>query len=727
MSSDQPEQVKDTRQEGGEDDLLGVIADVERQLESLKTHRADRDAFRQRLEVRERELEQRQKDLTAAEEALKERASLQQVQDDQFAQRQRDLEAAELDLNQRREKLERDFAALAEEQRKAADSAAREAAELKNMSVALEQREHRLAEHAANISKQREAFEELSAELTRREEQAALEEKELARLREEAAEFKNRLTESDRANSARIAELDQAQRRVSDLEAKVSELTRAVEETRARFEEQSARLTEQLRIAKEEVKRAGDAQSALMAEIAKRDKAADDSRREVELFKAEAARKAASATEADNRLGDFKRQLIERDSRIQELSTKLAAATNKFREVSQTLQEQAALAEQSHALQIELKERDREIARLKAAVSHTPDDSTHKADIEALEQQLTEMRQQLDEAREANRTLKARAAQAAPAPAGASGGIPAEIGEAVMTRWRRLRLMRTLLQEQGEKLREAGETVRARFAQAEQVLAQREQLAQARTAIAAAQEKLQKFQARAAVGKAGVAMFYMVGALAGLAGLSWAISGEVTPSRFAARATINADTRGRQTSDEQLAQWQQYIEGEIKDPRMHETAAERMARAGIVSLATPGQLAQRLDRDLVAESGTAGSLKIELRGTGKAKTIRELDTFVTAIASQANATKERRPDGLGVVIAEKPNADAGPIDSNRMIYAGAIFGFGLCFCFGAGTLTYNRLSKAKIRLEQEQDIDAILDNTNWRQAEEKMREGRPRT
>jgi hypothetical protein len=374
------------------------------------------------------------------------------------------------------------------------------------------------------------------------------------------------------------------------------------------------------------------------------------------------------------------------------------------------------------ALQEELKKRDRLIAELKSAGASQVDSTAHKADIEALQQQLQQMQAQLQDARNSNRDLKTKLASDQPRPE--SGGIPEEVGETIMTRWRRLRLMRSLLQEQGEKLREASEAVRTKYAEAGQVLAQRDQLAQARASMSTVHDKLQKLQARAAVGKASVAMFYLVGAFAGMAGLAWAISGEVAPARFAARAVINADTRGRQTSDDQLAEWQKYIEGEVRDPRMHEVAAERMARAGIVSLSTPGQLSQRIEKDFIADTGVTGSLKLELRGDGKAKTIRELDTFVTTLVSQANATKERRPDGLGVLVAEKPNADAGAIESNRATYAAVIFALGSVLCLGAGGFTYNRLSRAKVRIEEEQNIDAILDDSNWKRAEAALRQGR---
>lgn len=707
----------------GEDELLGVIADVERQLESLKSHRAEREGFRHKLEEREKDLEQRHREISQRDTELAERAAAVSSEGHRLAERARETEAAEAELARRRDKLEHDFAALAEEQRRATDAAAKEAAELKAMSVALEQREHRLAEHAASISRQRETFESVAAELAKREESAAAAAAELQESRREVQYLKQSLDQSEREGAARIAQLDQVTKHAAESEHHLSELTRSTDEARARYEDQHSKLSEQLRIAKDEIKRAGEAQSALMAELALRDKTVEDTRKEADLIKAEAARRQVGITDAETRIADYKRQLIDRDSRIQDLSTKLAAATSKFREVSQTLQEQASLAEQAQALHDELRQRDQTITELKARAETGGDSTVAKADLEALEQQLQQMRTQLQESRTANRDLKAQLSEAG-SDAASGGGVPEDVGEAIVTRWRRLRLMRNMLQEQGAKLQQASEAVRQRFDQAEQVLAQRDQLAQARASIATVHEKLQRLQAGAAAGKAAVAVFYLVGALAGLAGLSWAVSGEVAPAKYAARAIINADTKGRQTSDEQLVEWQKYIESELKDPRFQDAAAERMTRVGIVSLSTPGQLAQRMEADLIAESGVAGTLKIELKGDGRAKTVRELDTLVTALVSQANATKERRADGLGVLIAEKPNADAGPIESNRMTYALATFGVGAVLCLGLGSVTYQRLSKAKVRIEEEQQIDSILEDSNWKRAEKLMREGR---
>lgn len=711
---------------GGEADLLGVIADVEKQLASLKSHRAEREEFRNRLETRSRELDQRASDIAAREAELQELEKAHEADGRRHTQRESDLEASEQDLAQRRQKLESDFAALADEQRRGAEVSAKEAAEIKAMSVALEQREHRLAEHAANISRQRESYEAMAAELAKREEAAAAVGVELDKLRRLAEELKTRLDESERVASSRIAELDQVTQRAMDLERRSAEMARQLEEGRRQFEDQSQKLSEHLRLAKDEVKRAGEAQSALMVEITKRDKAAEESRKEAEQVKAETQRRQAALTDAEARLADFKRQVIDRDSRIQDLSAKLAGATSKFREVSQSLQEQASLAEQAQALQDDLKERDKKIGELKAALAKGGSSSSARADAEALERQLQQMREQLEESRNAYRALKAKVAEgrATGGENGGGGGVPEEVGEAIMTRWRRLRLMRSLLQEQGEKLRGASEAIRERYETAEQVLSQRDQLAKARASVQTIHDKLGKLQAKAAVGKAASVMLYVVAALGGLAGLSWAVAGQIAPSTYAARAIVNADTKSRQTSDDQLAEWQRFIESQVKDPRMMELAAERMARAGIVSLSTPGQLSQRVEADLMTDSAMPGNLKIELRGGGKAKTVRELETFVTALVSQANATKERRADGLGIVIAERPNADAGPIDNNRVIYAAGCFGLGLVLCLGFGSATFSRLSKAKVRIEEEQQIDAILEDSNWKEAERKMRADR---
>ena len=62
-----------------------------------------------------------------------------------------------------------------------------------------------------------------------------------------------------------------------------------------------------------------------------------------------------------------------------------------------------------------------------------------------------------------------------------------------------------------------------------------------------------------------------------------------------------------------------------------------------------------------------------------------------------------------------------PIDDQRLIYGAVLFGLGLGASGMLGMAVWRRLAKAKVRFEEEQQIDAVLDEVNWRQAAEAIR------
>jgi hypothetical protein len=138
-----------------------------------------------------------------------------------------------------------------------------------------------------------------------------------------------------------------------------------------------------------------------------------------------------------------------------------------------------------------------------------------------------------------------------------------------------------------------------------------------------------------------------------------------------------------------------------------------MGRKGIESLSTAPALAQRLSADLNHEAPVAGQITIELRGKGKDKTVRTLETFVNSVVSQANAGKERRPDGLATIIAEAPNALAGAVSDQRPLYALVIFGAGFGLISFAGLVVWRRLAAVKVKFEEEAKLDDMLDGANW--------------
>lgn len=661
------------RHHSGEDDLLGVIADVEKQLESLRQVKAERDEERAKLTERERAVR-------ALEAAAAERAQ-------QLTAREAELTAALAELQSRAERCEQDFRALAQAQQQAAAEGEKRASQLAGREAAMDEREQRLTESATATARERQGLEARAADLNEKEN----------RLRAAAVEL-------DRERTQMHAEAEAANNRAKEAqgaaEAARHEAARAEESRRAIAQELEARGAQLT-----------DAQSKLR--------------------------------EASDHAVSLSAQLAEKDQRVQDLTAKLGGATAKFREVSQTLKDQARMLGDATAMEADRRAKEQRIAELEAKLAakgdHAEADASLRARIAGLEQdvqirneriaelekagprstkdnqaaaalqaELDKSRAELKAARKQMQAMKASldAAQA-------SGPIPEQIGQAITTRWRRLRLMRTLLQEQGKKIQKAGEAIRGRYEQTEQLKGQRDELVAARNAIAEARKKLDRMTARAAKGKAVSAVFHIIGILAALGGISWAVAGEVAPATFAARSTIAADNRTVAATPEQLAEWTKYHEELLKDPALMEVAADRMGRRGIESLATAGALSARLNADLSHEAPISGQIVMEFRGKGRGPTQRTLDTYVNALVSQSNAGKERRVDGLPTMIVETASVLDGPIVDPRPVYALAVFGAGFGLTGLLMLIIWKRLSAARTKFEEEAQIDALLDNVNW--------------
>jgi hypothetical protein len=141
-----------------------------------------------------------------------------------------------------------------------------------------------------------------------------------------------------------------------------------------------------------------------------------------------------------------------------------------------------------------------------------------------------------------------------------------------------------------------------------------------------------------------------------------------------------------------------------------------MARRGIVTLGTPGQLQTFLTKNFSTESPAPGQLTLELRGSGATKLTRILDTYVAAVSSQANAGKERRADGLGTTVVTVANTGPGPISDPRLFYAVGVFAGGLALSLCFVVLIWKRLATSKVKFEEDQLVDAALAEANWKQA-----------
>lgn len=281
---------------------------------------------------------------------------------------------------------------------------------------------------------------------------------------------------------------------------------------------------------------------------------------------------------------------------------------------------------------------------------------------------------------------------------------------AIQRRRERLELCRTLSRKRAQKIKKAEDALATRFEQCERILGMRQELAEARELITAAQRRTDRQRAS---GKTAALAFYGSAAAALLGVLSWFGTQQAIPAIFSARAIIAADARGRTLGPGEFAEWQTFHEGLVTDPRFFENAAERMERRGITELGKPGDLAKAAHDHLVAQSGTAGELLLEWRGEGSERTQRILDTLVTALASQANAARERRVDGAVTQIRQPSTAGTERLDTDYRWIAACVWGGSMILTFGLAALFWRRLSNAKATFEGSATVDAALDTRRW--------------
>jgi len=276
----------------------------------------------------------------------------------------------------------------------------------------------------------------------------------------------------------------------------------------------------------------------------------------------------------------------------------------------------------------------------------------------------------------------------------------------------RLKKMRRILTGDAEKIRLATEALRSRYDQCEQVLTKRAELAQAYEVIVSAQRKYQTREVRSGVfvGLIGIAAITLV-----LGATSWFVSGRVSPGLYAAKVTLAASSGNATLSEAEMKQWERYITELTTDPRFLEVASERMKRRGISEFGVPGNLGAEMKKSLDVVSAMPGTVVMEYRGDGSARTERVLDTFAVALTSAANNARARRADSAMTTIEEPARSGSDPLDTRRIEAAGMIFGSGLLVTIIVGGVFWKKLSAAKSKFENDSRIEGLFDDSRWQQ------------
>lgn len=639
--------------------LLALIADVERQLSSLREADAQRQVAEEALAAREsaaEELEQRAQVSLRENETLAEQLRVQREEIDAETARvqaeREALSAERLELESQRVELERELERISELER-----------------IALETRT------AAESARQQAAEQAASA-------QQAAEEADRKRSQMER-------TLAERAAAFRAAE-ERMEQRATDASAMIAEAQSLADGHASRIRS----LESDLQAAKAEA-------SKLAADLQDKSHVIASRNEELKTLRAQAAtlrERSGGDSQLKKQVAELQeaqvRALAEADSMRAALATSEAKASEYLRHIAEV---EGQLAEAQKALEA-------------AGTADPSVDGEVRGQLEALTLARDEAMADAAKLREFARTLgqELAAARAASEQGGSMGPEPTDAF--VAARRRRLLRQRKLLRGQSEKIKRAGEAVRERFEQVEQILTQRAELIAARKSVEEAKRKLRSRQAR---GGALAAIFYVSMAMLIYAGVGWVVAQNVAPAVYAVTAQVQADGSGRPLSAAELDEWQRYHEELMTDPRFMEVASEKLKQRGIASLASPTALKDRLGRDLTLITDAPGSLTIELRGLGAEKTKRELDTIVTTFVRTANAARERRVDGSNTIIAAQPAAAEAPLYDERIYYAGGIAGGLTLLSSLAAFVLWRKLYEAKASIERTDEFDGLMDERRW--------------
>ncbi len=672
-----------------------ALAEVEQTLERLKQVRAERaeaeQRFRTELEARDARIVELEADREAGLGRLAEfearlaGAGAMETQRDDAVEK---LEALERRVGEFEAALdtERVMREVVEAKLAEAEGTARAHAErFRDQLLEAEQRERDLAD--ARDRERREA-EELAQQLREQLETATRAAESRAGELEAASSAANaRLVELESLLAERAGEAEEAARNDAILSGKVAEQEAELSGMRA----QLAQVREELAGARSEVQQRE-------REIAERNGSADAEtvalRSEVEKLRAEAAELWSVLESAETAAAERGQAAAEAEQRAEAVSAELTGALEAERGQVRELGEKLDLAaDRLTELQSLLDERERMIEQ-SGEVDQTV--ALLTGQLNGLRGQLADAERQLDEARRAGGDRR-------PTPGHWTD-------DRIESRRRRLRRCRELLREREQHAASQQRVLAQRVSQCDEVLGRRRELVEARQIIERTHKKITSERARSG---AAAVVFFAVATITVLSGLSWAVVTRTFPATYAASAVLAADFTAEPAQPGDLEAWQAFHEELLLDPNVVARVSERMAQRGAAEFGQPAVLKAMLERDMTWSSPEDGKLAIEMRGLGREATARRLDTYVTTLAVEANALRQRRSEHSTTVVVEKARPGNEPLQDPRLQYAGVGLAGGSVFCLLLWFGIWKRMVHTKSAFEHAGEIDNLLEDARW--------------
>lgn len=537
-------------------------------------------------------------------------------------------------------------------------------------------------------------FADLVAAETDARERLAQSQGQLAEARERCEELGKRLASAE-AEGAR-----------TDTKAELRRATEALEQQRAEFEQRLARTVEQIELAAQtRLRDATQERERLLAEAQTKAKAQLDELRE------EASKLRASL---DAQRLELETTRAERD----QVAGRLAkAATEGQARNEQQAAGQTGNSEHAASLQRELDAAQAKLTALTETVSETRSElqaterllNQREDALRVLAQRLLsaeEQRLQTDAELENCRRELAKSRSTSDEEEGNAAFAPPEVSIASVQlvdefnahRRARLNQVRAALNLQSRKLLAVKAALERKNQQCEEVLTQRKALSETAAKIDAERKRIDRLIAR---NRASTFTFFCICSLIVIGAIAWNIGGMLAPATYAVRTSLRADMLGREATAEELATWTSAHQKLVSDPEVITLAASRFAQRGLVTLGTPAALKQRLDADLTIIPDQPGRLTLELRGEGRERTEREMETFVLAVAASANGSREARGDGAASIVAEAPKAGNEPLKDPRLMQVLSVGGIGAVLASLLTLLFYRVVVRGKQSFEKE--------------------------
>jgi len=644
------------------EDVLALIADVERQIARLRTVQTVSAEEIQRHDQRSQEVDAREQALHAADAMLTAReAQLRAMAEAAHAERQR--------LADRAHDVESQAHAAAEQS--ALISAERERFMIESRRLA--------DEHAALAA--------LRDELSVRESRAAAD---AAKDRDELTTTRNRVAaiEAER-ESVRAAKLTLER----DAEAMLERLALASDAAVAR-DAAIQSLEEELRRAKQtELAQVG----ALESRIAERTAELDATRQSLQL--------------AGHKLAALAQSVADQAPQLERGAAAMSVASEqerKLRELEQRVRSQAAGADRQAQLEGQLDETRSKVNVLSATITSL-ETKLHEAELIAAEElgrsevlatQISETKT-VDDSNQ--RTLESRIEE--------KSRRFAEVGKLLKKRKERLDQARVLRRAQAtrdsQRKREASESAHIGAQEEERLLKrQREELRHVQEMLAASE---QRQLSRSIRSRTLIASGWCMFAAAAVAVGSWFAAAAVWPVPSVASVDLVAKLRdGKRITPEAGTAWQAAHQAALKDEAFRSVVQRRLFERGVSTLGGAHQIAAWMD-GIHVDSDGPGSIRLVASAPDAETAMIALDTVATTMANESGKLLRGRGDLPKATIAGSaavpgrvtfsslvPQTPA----NDRLQAAGMLFSGVAGLGIAGALVVYGRLARAKRKFDE---------------------------